>query len=690
MVDTEFLPQNINAVRSLQFSNDGDSSKRVHYEHCDGETRECSTHSARIYSIEDVDGSVSGTGQPTIIGSPSPWWNAIDGQCTRRDDWGGVYTCPWRDNLNLAWLELDVPGLTNGCRADQVASAVGLPNDAQCRGQTSPYRVGYVQQWNRASPDNAQVSLSPWPGVTGIANGMWVWRTKSPVGGGIDGAPSRFSIGNVFNMPRNVFVLLAVRYPTQAQFEVTLQGYDRTIDTMPMASSLAAISRSHENMPEPDAMTCGGQWWSQCEEWGSNERWYFDRETGWLYLRVVASRLYNRNDRNRDRSYERDGVSLWGALWDFVWQVRVTQCNGCDVQATHGGTTYYRVPDTKPPQRFAQDYGSGFRPLPNAPTSRTRNTCGGFVPATEPKEPNPPVPQPSSTRRREPETSTAAPPSDATTRADEPTPTCQAGQTGCVCLSDDTCSDSSHCKTVQASAQKRCVPPPPKCLYGDVGCPCEFDKQDCASAFECKRVDGQGDVCVRKVAACPDGALGCKCADGACTDATHVCAKSRGGDDFCTLGDDDREQCMPGTLNCACYENETCAEGHVCTAVVGAQNSVCLSEGCPDGELGCMCTAGRKCNDPSFSCAASADSPRGFCTRGTINAEDVCVPGSMNCACDKGVCNAGLQCEPIVGEALPRCLDKIEFTDTPNIGAAATLPALSWSALSLLALALVQ
>ena len=57
-------------------------------------------------------------------------------------------------------------------------------------------------------------------------------------------------------MRRGSFILLAVRYPTSAQFEVKLTGYDRDLVVMPMAKSLAEISDTHENIPPVDELDC--------------------------------------------------------------------------------------------------------------------------------------------------------------------------------------------------------------------------------------------------------------------------------------------------------------------------------------------------------------------------------------------------------------------------------------------------
>ena len=109
-------------------------------------------------------------GTPAVIGSPSDWWNAYDGECKERLDWKGIWTCPWKENMHQAWIEPQVAALNGGCKQERIPGAVGLPNDAACRGQSSPYTVGTLTQYNDVSGKDATIALSPWAGVTGYVD----------------------------------------------------------------------------------------------------------------------------------------------------------------------------------------------------------------------------------------------------------------------------------------------------------------------------------------------------------------------------------------------------------------------------------------------------------------------------------------------------------------------------------------
>ena len=181
-----------------------------------------------------------------------------------------------------------------------------------------------------------------------------------------------------------MFVVLAIRYPKDATFKHSVYGWgDREIDiNMRMASSLSDVMSPRENLPAPDKLSCDNrQWFEMCDEW-SGKRWYFDKNTGWLYMRLVAPGFYNRNDRERFPLYSRDGVELWGLSRGYDWRVEVA-CSGCAVQKRAEGIDFYQVPDEMPPSKFKTEWGPGMRKMPNAPPRRTQNQCK-FDPDSQP------------------------------------------------------------------------------------------------------------------------------------------------------------------------------------------------------------------------------------------------------------------------------------------------------------------
>jgi len=359
----QFTPQNINGVAGIALDNVDDALALSLYD-CGEACGDAATQtmSSKIYSFYDYDGSLAQRPGPAIIGTNVPWWNLGDDLCQLRADWN-MYVCDWRENMDLVHVPLYVPGLTDGC--DDAVS--------ECEGQLAGYTVGRV---NHFGDESRSIDIGPWPGVSGIGNMGWLWRSKAPAFG-VDGAPSRFEVGHFFNMPLGTFVVLAVRYPAAAKFEVTIEAewWDEAryapLEQRPLSDVLQPV----EDVQRPFSCAGGGKWYDFCHGYGDavGPAWHFDGE--FLYLRVVGLPNYLKAGYETAQSafYGEDGVKVWDIRGGHRYVVRVTSCAACAVQAEHKGTTFYEVPDETPAA-----FGTRFGPI-RAPVTvhqgRTRRAC---------------------------------------------------------------------------------------------------------------------------------------------------------------------------------------------------------------------------------------------------------------------------------------------------------------------------
>eukprot|EP01129_Flabellula_baltica_P004624 TRINITY_DN1621_c0_g1_i1.p1 TRINITY_DN1621_c0_g1~~TRINITY_DN1621_c0_g1_i1.p1 ORF type:complete len:1091 (-),score=249.93 TRINITY_DN1621_c0_g1_i1:37-3309(-) len=378
----EFLPQGINHVRGITFENCPETN-RMNVPNCGevcGETKE--TMSARMASVYDFDGSLSGTNKPSIIGSHLDWWELDEG-C---DFISNYYTwrCDWNSYRKVAYIVLYVPGIYDGCDNSSPLLTTGT-----CVGQNSPYTVGYVSQFGR----DRTIELSPWPGVAGHSNIGWYWRTPW-------GAPSRAEVGKGVQIPRGHFVVVAMKYPKDAQIQVTIKSAwwasccGAIYDPMTPTTKERVLSQE-ENLANPDEFGCGSQWWAFCDDVGEGAvgpAYHWDSTEGYLYLRVVNFLCYNRNGKNScvNDYYEEDEMKLYDINSAFFYDIQVTSCPGCSVARTYSGVTYYQTNDVNVPAVLAQpsesvalftDYMDTTRNVQTDPTDPTIDD--GYITASD-------------------------------------------------------------------------------------------------------------------------------------------------------------------------------------------------------------------------------------------------------------------------------------------------------------------
>ena len=354
----QFLPQGINAIKDIQFINVSDEA-RLCINHCGEECRDTAkpTMASKMQNIWDYDGSISGSGYPTIVGSNIDWWNADD-SCFKSNT-SFLWNCPWLmedwgidprpsmvpelaalvHNHTVGYIMLRVEGLDGGCAGSHPGNG--------CAGQNANYTVGRLSHWGEHS-STRYIDMSPWPGVSGMTNMGWHYRATA-ASYGISGAPSLFTLGEYYQLSRGSFIVLSIAYPPGTVFTVGMQYYGHTLPLVPM-SNLSTVLLPTEDLKHPDDLDCTnlGHWSHLCKDTGGGGfSWHFDGRH--LYLRIVPFECYSNNQRRgcRDRFYEADGIKVWNIVKGYTLTVNAT-CTGCDVQSSIGGVEFYDVPDTVP------------------------------------------------------------------------------------------------------------------------------------------------------------------------------------------------------------------------------------------------------------------------------------------------------------------------------------------------------
>ena len=116
-------------------------------------------------ALYDYDGSASLTGKPTIITTRHSFWN-VTNDCIY-DSNQFLWYCPWYEqnngttwewntnSFNIAYFDLDIPGLTEGSSINGLLSS------------------GYFSQFG----NNLSVPYGFYPGIAGMSNRGWYFRS---------------------------------------------------------------------------------------------------------------------------------------------------------------------------------------------------------------------------------------------------------------------------------------------------------------------------------------------------------------------------------------------------------------------------------------------------------------------------------------------------------------------------------
>ena len=165
--------------------------------------------SLRLQNWYDADGSASGRGKPTIMGSyrARQWW-MLDGQCSARPDWL-VYLCDATPaGRYVASATLKTGGIEN---------TVGWPNCSN--GDGAPCSdIGQVRHIGWTPPDQG-LTFTNNARITG-AGGGFGWYTRFYAG-----APRSLDI-TAIQMRVNDIVIMALPYPVGTGFQVVAKTND--------------------------------------------------------------------------------------------------------------------------------------------------------------------------------------------------------------------------------------------------------------------------------------------------------------------------------------------------------------------------------------------------------------------------------------------------------------------------------
>jgi len=362
-----FKPQGINAVRSIKFENVGEG-QRFAFENPTG--------ASRYFNILDYDGSAFSSFRPSILGANHGWWDLGEG-CEFLQNIS-MWRCDWTDNRDIAQVALTIDGLMEGC-IEQLG----------CDGDTPLYTVGSITQWGA---EDKSISLSPQSVVSGHANTGWVWRPKQ-TDLGINGPPRKFGARSITNF-RSAFVVLAVRYPSSATFNVVLEGLSPAARLeLPMSTKEEVTSKTEPLIDSNDFSGCdlaavgedGQTAWNLCTNTGGvGPAWHFDGS--FLYLRIVDPGFYTSVDSYKSKNWAAfapsDHLNV-NPENNYQYTVEVTSCDGCTIQTEYQGVTYFEVPEEIPPS-FEPEYGT--LRITEDPVYATSRDCPGktFLPNTAP------------------------------------------------------------------------------------------------------------------------------------------------------------------------------------------------------------------------------------------------------------------------------------------------------------------
>ena len=260
-----------------------------------------SSVSERLQNWLDKDGSASGSGFPTILGSASAgqWWR-LDESCRLR---GPLKSCPTNDRRHIGSIHLSFSGTERIGSQFGEACANGVPN-VPC------VPVGVVKHWGAMySADVANaLPLTMNPEITGALDGFG-WHAKFFEGQ----TPARLTIGRQ-QVSHDAVLLLSIAYPTNTSIRTVYATAPawclpwenenrKCTETFTEVNSIAAVRASAGNV------------------------YHFSDSI--LILRVVqppgdrtGSPLWQ-VEPDAIKPFERDGIRITGINWNVVVHIEV-------------------------------------------------------------------------------------------------------------------------------------------------------------------------------------------------------------------------------------------------------------------------------------------------------------------------------------------------------------------------------
>jgi len=270
-----------------------------------------STVSARLQSWYDADGSASGLGVPTIIGSAvqdaAEWWQ-LDGQCSRASG-APLWLCSARQGLRqVGSLNMRWAGQPSGLGSTHCAN--GDPIGVPC----TP--VGFVKHWGSrygrglgaALPITLNAELSGALGGSG-------WHVRF-----MNGATPRSLVIERVQVPYDTKLVLSIAYPADATVSSITAGVPSWCDRW--AGSDRQCSETFSSLSTVAAVR-------------ASEGNTFHFSEGLLTLRIVQPPTDRTGSPawaipvNPAGAFERDGIRITRLSWNPTLTILV-DCEGSD------------------------------------------------------------------------------------------------------------------------------------------------------------------------------------------------------------------------------------------------------------------------------------------------------------------------------------------------------------------------
>lgn len=170
-----------------------------------------------------------------------------------------------------------------------------------------------------------------YPGQAGWTNTGWYFRS-------IHQSPQYFEIGPRIQIPRKSFVVIAIRYPSNSEFNVTMSTGSSSFtytQAVSQADSYSHLAESGEDLYDDFSLwncSLAENWADICHNGhnGTGPLWYFDGE--FFYLRIVNLKYYTKfsYDDIKDQWYWNvNDMILWNIASFATFKINVT-CDACD------------------------------------------------------------------------------------------------------------------------------------------------------------------------------------------------------------------------------------------------------------------------------------------------------------------------------------------------------------------------
>jgi len=348
--------QGINAVWKSTFINTPMAFRVYH-----NMNPSAATGSARHFNVVDEDGSFTGTGVKTLIGSLADnlnqqWWR-INNNCVTQSDWKS-WQCPM-GTAEVSSLDILVPGVSDQCSDDSSIANVAI-------GKVHLFGGSNVPSGERS------ITFTRNPGITGpVGVGGWYLHFNS-------GSPKTWTI-RPQSVPLGRSIILALKYPAGTTFSVK---YSWSSTDIPMAATYSEF----------------------LTQVGSN-KYFFDGNH--FYLKIYGDHPESRNK----AVYKRGEAHLWSS-WPYGGFTTITASCADPCTNTFSLPTQTGVAETSaliptpgtdwPPQnRIAYDFPFGdvsvigeLPPPPSIPPPPPGTVPPPPTAPTPPSTPNPPVTPP--------------------------------------------------------------------------------------------------------------------------------------------------------------------------------------------------------------------------------------------------------------------------------------------------------